>query len=29
VARALARGVRRGEPGLFALSSATLYLLGR
>ncbi|MCG3189691.1 MAG: hypothetical protein LKCHEGNO_02188 [Burkholderiaceae bacterium] len=29
VARALARSVQRGEPGLFALSSATLQLLGR
>ena len=29
VARALVRSVQRGEPGLFALSSATLQLLGR
>lgn len=29
VARALVRSLQRGEPGLFALSSATLQLLGR
>ena len=29
VARALVRSVQRGEPGLFALSSGTLQLLGR
>jgi hypothetical protein len=28
VARALMRSVQRGEPGLFALSSGTLQVLG-